>query len=118
MPTAVTAETLAEARRRARAVCEDAVPEPGRCDDLLLVLSELVGNACRHGGPPVTYEIDADGPDLMVSVEDGDPTPPSGAPGHVAPGAESGRGLFLVAAVSKVWGWRPTDRGKLVWACV
>ena len=119
MPTAVTTATLSDARRLARGLCEHAAAGPDRCDDVLLVLSELVGNACRHGAAPVTYDVTADDGDVLVVVEDDDPTPPPGAPGGLADlDAENGRGLFLVDELSRLWGWRPTTRGKQVWARV
>lgn len=118
MTPPVSSATLADARSRARSICAHAACGADRCDDVLLVLSELVGNACRHGGDPVTYDVTADGADLLVVVEDSDPTPPLDAPADVALGAENGRGLFLVAAVSRLWGWHPTARGKQVWARV
>lgn len=116
MPTSVTAAELGDARAAARRLCLANQADPGRCDDLLLVLSELVGNAVRHGGPPVTYELSHDAADLLVTVEDSNPQPPPAAPGPAPAGAENGRGLLLVAALSRTWGWRPTARGKAVWA--
>ncbi len=56
-----------------------------------MVVSELVGNAIRHGCPPITYDVSVDGPDLVVSVHDSDPRPPGDRQGR-EPGAENGRG--------------------------
>lgn len=119
----MTPETARDARRQARLACaEHGVPD-SRCDDIVLVLSELVGNAVLHGSPPVRYAVAPDGPDVLVTVEDSDPTLPAGPAGagtastsDPTDDAESGRGLQIVAALSRMWGWRPTSAGKLVWA--
>lgn len=120
MPTVVTPDGLSRARADARDVCAEHQVPLDRCHDLQVVLSELVGNACRHGEPPVTYDVAADGGDLLVVVEDADPTPPAEfASLPRGEGAESGRGMHIVAALSRGWGWRPAGGGgKAVWARV
>ena len=123
-PALTTPETARDARRQARLACAEHGVADDRCDDVVLVLSELVGNALRHGSPPVNYTVAPDGPDVLVTVEDGDPSlhgPASAGSGTLsacgpATDAESGRGLQIVATLSRVWGWRPTPAGKLVWA--
>jgi anti-sigma regulatory factor (Ser/Thr protein kinase) len=113
--------SAAEVRRalmrelRSRAVPEDVV------DDALLVMSELVGNAVRHGealdGGSVRTSWWVAGGAVHLEVCDGGPGLP-GAPGEVrlgarlrdpdagsAPlGAESGRGLPIVDLLSARWG--------------
>ncbi len=79
------------------------------------VISELLGNACRHGGGPVSYETWLDAPDVLVTVADAERLPPVENP-HADDDAEGGRGLFLVGAVSRSWGWDPTPSGKQVWS--
>ncbi|MFJ6982594.1 MULTISPECIES: ATP-binding protein [unclassified Streptomyces] len=86
-------------------------------DDLLLILSELVGNAVRHtaAGPDyLTVEVDADR--VIVAVHDpeadGGPVPPSEFAGD--PLAESGRGLWLVQALAQCWYVERTAVGKAV----
>jgi anti-sigma regulatory factor (Ser/Thr protein kinase) len=108
---------LSAARAEARRVCEDNHVGADRCDAVELVLSELLGNACRHGAEPVTYGMRLDAPDVMVTVADAKPMPPV-EHGDPDPDAEGGRGLFLVSAVSRSWGWGPTPTGKQVWARV
>jgi anti-sigma regulatory factor (Ser/Thr protein kinase) len=92
---------------------------PRLLDPLLLVVSELVGNAVRHGRPPVAMLLRRTRDGVRVEVHDTDPTP--GPDGGSLPGedAESGRGLFLVEAVSTGSGVEqvPGD-GKVVWATV
>ena len=122
MSTAVTAAELSSARAVARRVCQasglERPEDHETCDDVLLILSELVANACRHGEPPVRYDVVRDGGDLLITVEDADPTPPAGAADGVDESAESGRGLLIVASLARLWGWHGVPGGKVVWARV
>ena len=86
-------------------------------DEVLLVASELVTNAVRHGRGEVELRVDLRGPAVRLEVLDD---------GHAAleeavvdpPSLdEGGRGLPLVRAVSERWGAGFDDRGRtLVWA--
>ncbi|MCX5001169.1 SpoIIE family protein phosphatase [Streptomyces sp. NBC_00638] len=79
-----------------------------------LILSELVTNAIRYGGSPIGVRLLRDGDSLICEVGDGTSTSP-----HLRRAAftdEGGRGLFLVAQMSRRWGTRYTDRGKIIWA--
>ncbi|MFJ6835075.1 SpoIIE family protein phosphatase [Streptomyces sp. NPDC091209] len=79
-----------------------------------LILSELVTNAIRYGGSPISLRLLRDGDSLICEVADGTSTSP-----HLRRAAftdEGGRGLFLVAQMSRRWGTRYTDRGKIIWA--
>jgi anti-sigma regulatory factor (Ser/Thr protein kinase) len=88
-------------------------------DPVLLVVSELVGNAVRHGRPPVGLRLRKAGRGVRVDVHDESPAAQSSAPGLAGADAESGRGLFLVDAVSKETGVEEiAGDGKLVWAHV
>lgn len=113
---AVSPACLRDARAYARRCCAEHGVTGDRQDALELAVSELVGNAVRHGRPPVAYDITVDGDDLLLNVADADPTPPTGDRGCCEPDAESGRGLFLVAELSRGWGWEPTMTGKRIWA--
>lgn len=84
------------------------------CDDLLLIVSELVTNAVRYGRPPVRVEVWADERSVTVAVIDGSSNRPQRRP--VSPDAESGRGLLLIDVLSVEHGVRPEDPGKAVWA--
>ena len=88
-------------------------------DDAALVMSELVGNAVRHstaGGDSdavvlrVTVEQDL----LRVELDDCSEHLP-GAPEDPGQGAESGRGLLLVAELATSWGADAFAGGKRVW---
>jgi anti-sigma regulatory factor (Ser/Thr protein kinase) len=86
-------------------------------DSVLLVASELVTNAVRHGHGEVELRVDLDGDHVRLEVLDD---------GHVAvrvprqvpaPTAVGGRGLQLVRDVSKRWGSGFDPGGRtLVWA--
>ncbi|WP_159037039.1 ATP-binding protein [Streptomyces specialis] len=110
--------SASEARRRTRLQLA-AWRTPGdTADSAQLVVSELVTNALRHtGSRTVGCELRRVEGALRVAVAS-DGTGPQGAPGPAAEDDESGRGLFLVCALAKVWGVRPREggRGHVVWA--
>jgi hypothetical protein len=84
--------------------------------DVLLVITELVGNVVQHteGGGELRLILQTDA--ALVEVHDHSRTfPQLQRPDLRRPG---GRGLLLVAAIAQRWGWRPTPAGKVVWAHV
>lgn len=82
-------------------------------EDAVLLVSELVTNSVKHGGPPVVVAVDCDGEALQVRVRDGSPTMPT--PRDALHSDESGRGLALVKTISAAWGVDPEPDGKRVW---
>lgn len=97
-------------------------------DDAVLILSELLSNACRHGRPlgdalagdgdvRAAWRVDASGR-LTVEVTDGGgPTRPVPATPSVT--AHGGRGLNIITALAKDWGVRDDTRGEVtVWVVV
>lgn len=89
-------------------------------DDATLAVCELVTNAVRHGlRPPIIHcpvrlLMFRSGYSVLCMVTDpsGDP-PVLREPDEVA---ETGRGLQVVAGVSRMWGWAPLHtQGKAVW---
>ena len=98
-----------------------------RCEDITIVVSELLTNALRHAVPglsrvrpswPVQLGLLRSGPCVLCAVAD----PSSSIPVLQKPGrlAETGRGLHVVSSLSDKWGYAtyttPGDTGKVVWA--
>ncbi|MFG2333578.1 ATP-binding protein [Streptomyces sp. NPDC048604] len=97
-------------------------------DDAVLILSELLSNACRHGRPlghaeigdgdvRAAWRLDAAG-GLTVEVTDGGgPTRPVPATPSVT--ARGGRGLNIISALAQDWGVRDSATGEVtVWVLV
>ncbi len=105
----------AEAARHAVAAFRTRINED-TLETLTLLVNELVTNsllhACRDGGS-IELEVDLADQKITASVEDpgGGFTPPDHDPD---PEATSGRGLFLVAALSDAWGVEQSPRTR-VW---
>jgi len=96
---------------------------PDRCDDGALIVSELVGNALRHGRPRADGTLrvvwSLDGHRLRVEVTDGGgPSRPELRPAAQTRMAMSGRGLAIVDALAEAWGSHTDDDGTTVWAMV
>lgn len=91
-------------------------------DDVVLVASELVGNAVVHVADradlDVEWQLDnsEDATWVILRVQDGSAQRPTLR--HVDALATSGRGLAIVAAVADEWGVRELGEGKQVWARV
>jgi DNA-binding response OmpR family regulator/serine phosphatase RsbU (regulator of sigma subunit)/anti-sigma regulatory factor (Ser/Thr protein kinase) len=86
------------------------------CDDVVLLVSELVTNAVVHGRAPIELRLRHTGTHVLIEVCDG----ATFLPRKLRPTAddEHGRGLQLVARVADRWGTRPTVDGKSVWCLV
>ncbi|MFF7400675.1 ATP-binding protein [Streptomyces murinus] len=89
-------------------------------DTTELIVSELLGNAVRHG---CQYPTDTATllltavPGRWLLIEVHDPSPATPALITAGPESECGRGLALVDAVSSGWGWTSApDGGKYVWS--
>lgn len=86
-------------------------------EDVLLVVSELVTNACLHAGAPQELRVGC-GPNVFrVEVVD----PGSGHPAPRTPhrpGRPGGHGMFIVQRLCLDWGVEhdPDGNGKTVWA--
>lgn len=97
-------------------------------DDAVLILSELLSNACRHGRPlgrteigdgniRAEWRVDQAGR-LTVEVTDGGgPTRP--VPSTPSVTARGGRGLNIITALAQEWGVRDSAGGEVtVWVIV
>jgi anti-sigma regulatory factor (Ser/Thr protein kinase) len=95
-----------------------------RCEDIVIVVSELLTNALHHAMPetretcvrsPIRLALLQPGPSVVCAVADPSRrTPVLKRPGHLA---ETGRGLHVISALADAWGFTaPGDSGKVVWA--
>jgi serine phosphatase RsbU (regulator of sigma subunit)/anti-sigma regulatory factor (Ser/Thr protein kinase) len=81
-------------------------------DSVELLVSEVVTNAVRHAGRPITLRL------LRTDVlrcEVGDDAPQLPRMRHAQPEDENGRGLFLVNRLAQRWGATRLSAGKVVW---
>ncbi|MEO6885162.1 MAG: ATP-binding protein, partial [Jatrophihabitantaceae bacterium] len=83
--------------------------EPDVLDDALLIVSELVTNAIRHGQPDIFLSLRNDPPRVGVAIQDAGrhmPRLTDFAPGNTEP---TGRGLLVVDALADDWGVVPRE---------
>jgi anti-sigma regulatory factor (Ser/Thr protein kinase) len=131
--TSLTLAATPAAVGRARQFARFALSARGLgalAEDTELVVSELVTNAVQASGaadPPdagvgdpgplatIQVRVLAYQAGVVVEVWDADPESPSRR--DAVPGAEGGRGLVIVAALCREWGYFHTaDGDKVVWA--
>ncbi|MCU1344010.1 MAG: putative sensor protein [Acidimicrobiia bacterium] len=106
-----------EAPRAARRFSSTYLGEMGLDRDArwapLLVVSELVTNVVRHGGPSLVLSLSSSRPGhLRIAVSDN-------GTGHVGTASDqgvSGRGLEIVETLSSKWGVDERPDGKTVWS--
>lgn len=77
-----------------------------RADDVLLVVSELVTNACRHAGGANEVRVWWERGELLIEVEDASGILPR-EPAQEAKGEDGGYGCQLVTALADHWGAVP-----------
>ncbi|MEU1015052.1 ATP-binding protein [Streptomyces sp. NPDC005898] len=119
---------VGEARHRMRDQLRVGGVSESVIDDAVLILSELLSNACRHGRPlgrgmvgdgdvRAAWHVDKTGR-LTVEVTDGGgPTRPIPATPSVT--AHGGRGLNIISALADTWGVRDDVHGEVtVWVVV
>ncbi|MFI1729244.1 ATP-binding protein [Streptomyces acidicola] len=120
---------VGEARHRMRDQLRTGGVAEAVIDDAVLILSELLSNACKHGRPLGDEALAGDGDvraawcvdpsgRLTVEVTDGGgPTSPVPATPSVT--AHGGRGLNIITALADDWGVRNDARGEVtVWVVV
>ncbi len=107
------AEAAGQARRYVRDVLRTWQCPDDLVYDVLLVTSELVSNAVRHGGRRCALHLEKSLEQLRIEVSDGS----SVLPQQRADAAdESGRGLAIIEATAGGWGVTESETGKTVWA--
>ncbi|MER7662463.1 MULTISPECIES: ATP-binding protein [unclassified Streptomyces] len=86
-------------------------------EDVLLVVSELVTNACLHADGPEQLTVASDGKVLRLEVTDRGGGQPAPRTPHRA-GRPGGHGMFIVQRLCLDWGVArtPESAGKTVWA--
>jgi two-component sensor histidine kinase len=115
---AVRHEPASAARIRSAiaADLEQRAVAAGAVDDVILVASELVGNAILHTSADddldVSWDVESDC--VTITVRDDSDAEPLLRRANETD--THGRGLTIVAALSADWGVAHTGRGKRVWA--
>jgi len=106
-----------EGRTFTRRVLRDWRVGDEAVDAAELAVSELVTNAVRHGGGAVSLQLSLHPDGVVVEVDDGARGSPRWR--RASPDDEGGRGLMLVAEVSRAWGSRESPSGgTTVWCRV
>ena len=83
-------------------------------DDGVLVVTELVTNGVVHARSDITVGLSRVGDGVRIAVGDVSDRPPvTRTPRDDAAG---GRGIVLVGALAREWGYEPAPAGKVVWA--
>jgi anti-sigma regulatory factor (Ser/Thr protein kinase) len=106
--------SAATARQLARVVAGTHRLGDDLADALCLVVSELVTNAVLHARTELVLTLEVRPGVVRVAVRDRSPA--ALAVRNYPPDAVTGRGLGVVAALSRTWGMVADADGKLVWA--
>ncbi|MEU0371701.1 ATP-binding protein [Streptomyces sp. NPDC006283] len=86
-------------------------------DDVLLLVSEVVTNACTHGGTPCELRMDRGPGRVWVQISDTSAAGPRPIGRH-RPARAFGHGVYLLERLSAEWGWVRRGTGKAVWFAV
>jgi anti-sigma regulatory factor (Ser/Thr protein kinase) len=114
-----TASSVGVARRHLVSDLIEAGVRAPAVTDAALVVSELLSNALQHAAPlpgsciRVAWDLDSDSVRVSVSDGGGSTRPELGQPTATTTG---GRGLRIVARLSRRWGTLCDDEGTTVWA--
>jgi anti-sigma regulatory factor (Ser/Thr protein kinase) len=107
---------LALSASRARSLVRDFLADIGdqeMCENVQLVVSELVTNAVLYATSPIRLVLRLDANVLRVEVHDGSRLLPRVK--HNALEAVTGRGLHIVGHYAERWGSDNEASGKSVW---
>ncbi|MFE4258350.1 ATP-binding protein [Streptomyces sp. NPDC056883] len=83
-------------------------------DDALLLVSEVVANACMHAGGPSSLLLRRTAEGLRIEVTDASPVAPA-VRQPSDPARPGGHGLVIVDRLARKWGSEPVGGGKCVW---
>ena len=104
---------------RSRRFVSDVLEGSGTAvtDAILVVTSELITNAVRHGAGEVEFRVVVDEGTVRLEVLDDGHAKVKAPKQAPSPSALGGRGLLLVRALSRRWGSGFDPAGRtLVWA--
>lgn len=104
----------ARARERVLALLRQWHTREDTLNNVSLLVGELVTNAVRFATGPITVRLIRSGHGLLCEVGDTGNGRPRLSRRELLD--EGGRGLHIVHRLSKRWGVRWTDSGKVVWA--
>ncbi|MBY8869685.1 MULTISPECIES: ATP-binding protein [Streptomyces] len=95
----------------------ESADQRAAAEDVLLVVSELVTNACLHAEGPEELELTCDNKVIRIEVADRGAGQPAPRTPHRA-GRPGGHGMFIVQRLCLDWGVVrvPGTSGKKVWA--
>lgn len=112
---AVAVSSIAARRFTRQALEQWELSGAAACDDVLLVVDELVTNAVVHASGPITLALTSDDGAVRIEVTDSSSTPPSARlPSETSC---SGRGLAIIDVIARRWGTHLlATGGKAVWA--
>lgn len=102
--------------RRALLAGDNSIPAAIR-EDILLLTTELVTNAVRHGGvgPEQSLSTEVRWWPGRVRVDVTDPSPASDFGARSQESGEGGWGLYLVDQIAHRWGIKRTPSSTKVW---
>ena len=102
--------------RRALLAGDNSIPAAIR-EDILLLTTELVTNAVRHGGvgPEQSLSTEVRWWPGRVRVDVTDPSPASEFGARAGEGGKGGWGLYLVDQIAHRWGIKRTPSSTKVW---
>ena len=108
-------ESVATAQNESRVFLSSL---PVSSEPALLIVSELVSNAVRHGTEPIGLRLFWDGHELHIEVSDCDPRVDRVTMTPAVKDEDHGRGLSLLDQLASTWGVDagPSGLSKTVWA--
>lgn len=109
LPSSAHASALARAFAQGHLCPEHgAEAEPA----VMLLTSELVTHALRHGAPPISVALECEITQIRIVVRDG--SPGSGR----QPVRPEDLSLLIIEKISREWGREDTEGGGTVWCTV